>query len=1106
MINLRVVFKQLFSLFFIILLFSCNNSSNKNSLFELLDNQSTGINIINEIETTRDLHVFRYRNFYNGGGVSIGDVNNDGLADVYLTINRGPNKLYLNKGDFKFEDITESAGVAGTKQWSTGVVMVDINSDGFLDIYVCNAGIVSGDEQDNELFINNGDGTFTEEAESYNLADSGITTHAAFFDYDLDGDLDVYILNNSFIPITSLNYNDKRGLRDINWDVPSYLKGGGDKLLRNDNNFFTDVSEESGIYGSLIGFGLGVTLGDVDKDGYVDIYVSNDFYERDYLYMNQGDGTFNEEVQEMVSHLSHSSMGADMADLNNDGYVEIYVTDMLPEGDQRLKETTLFESFDTYRLKLGKEFYHQFMQNTLQFNNEGNSFSEISCYAGVEATDWSWGALLFDMDNDGYKDIFVCNGIYHELTNQDFMNFFANDVIQKMVLTGKKEEVENIVKQMPSRPIPNYAFQNNKNLTFSNQTTNWGFEKPTFSNGAAYGDLDNDGDLDLVINNVNEPIMVYKNKSSERGGNYVKIRLEGDEENINAIGAKVSVYYSNKHIYNELIPTKGFQSSVEYTLTVGLGDAEIVDSIEVVWPDQSRTLTYSPSINSLQFIQKENSITDQNPKEKRKTLFTTQNLPAKKHNEDNFVDYNYEQLVSKMISREGPAIAIADVDKNGLDDIYIGGSRGDISQLILQNKPGVFVNTEQSFLITTKPYEDTTAIFIDIDSDGDQDLVVGSGGNNPTLPNSLIQDRVYLNDGNGTFSYDSMALPNYISNTSIIAPHDFNGDGAIDLFIGNRSISGLYGVNPNSVLLQNNGKGVFENVTDLKAYDFNELGMITDAEWIDLSGDNQKELIIVGSWMSPVVYSFNGVYFEKKATALDKLNGWWDEILNGDFNNDGTIDIVLGNKGLNSVYTGTEEAPARMYINDFDDNGTLEQIHTRDLDGIDKPIHIKSELISQLTFLKKTNLKFSEYAKKDIYGLFSKEKVNESIIKEVNESRSVVALNSGNFDFSITPLPNEVQWNSVNTGIVDDFNNDGNLDLILAGGEDNLKPQFSKLDSGFASLLLGNGDGKFSFVPVKKSGLPLKGTVRSSVKINMKNRIGYLLGINNQNPIFYVLQ
>ena len=441
MINLRF-FKLILFPICITLFSSCSNSSNNDSLFELLESDATGIDVINAIETTRDFNVFRYRNFYNGGGVSVGDINNDGLADIYLTINRGPNKLYLNKGNFQFEDITESAGVAGTKPWSTGVVMVDINADGFLDIYVCNAGIISGDEQDNELFVNNGNGTFSEKATEYNLADSGITTHAAFFDYDLDGDLDVYVLNNSFIPVTTLGYNDKRELRDENWDVPSKLKGGGDKLLRNDNNYFTDVSEEAGIYGSLIGFGLGVTLGDVDKDGYIDIYVSNDFYERDYLYMNQGDGTFKDEIQEMVSHLSHFSMGADMADLNNDGYVEIYVTDMLPEGDQKLKETTQFEGYDIYRLKLEKEFYHQFMQNTLQFNNEGNSFSEISCYAGVEATDWSWGALLFDMDNDGYKDIFVCNGIYHELTNQDFMNFFANDVIQKMVLTGKKKKLK----------------------------------------------------------------------------------------------------------------------------------------------------------------------------------------------------------------------------------------------------------------------------------------------------------------------------------------------------------------------------------------------------------------------------------------------------------------------------------------------------------------------------------------------------------------------------------------------------------------------------------------------------------------------------------------
>ena len=1103
---LYLPFNRLFSGFIIALLISCSSITNEAKLFERL--QSTGINVVNTIETTKELNVFKYRNFYNGGGVSIGDVNNDGLADVYLTINRGPNKLYLNKGNFQFEDVTENAGVAGSKPWSTGVVMVDLNADGFLDIYVCNAGIVSGDEQDNELFINNGDGTFTEQAAAYNLAESGITTHAAFFDYDQDGDLDVYILNNSFIPVTTLGYNDKRELRDEKWDVPNYLKGGGDKLLRNDNNTFVDVSEEAGIYGSLIGFGLGVTLGDVNKDGHVDIYVSNDFYERDYLYINQGDGTFKEQIQEMVGHLSHSSMGADMADLNNDGYVEIYVTDMLPEGDQRLKETTEFEGFDIYRLKLEKEFYHQFMQNTLQFNNKGNSFSEISNFAGVEATDWSWGALLFDMDNDGYKDIFVCNGIYHELTNQDFMNFFANDVIQKMVLTGEKEEVKSIVNQMPSRPIPNYAFQNNKNLTFSNQTTRWGFEQPSFSNGAAYGDLDNDGDLDLIINNVNEPVMVYKNNANKKGASFLKVKLKGSGKNINAIGAKVNVYANNKTFYNELIPTKGFQSSVEYTLTIGLGSVEVIDSVEVIWPDNTRSLSYTPPINSFQFIEKEKSLDPIKHEEihERKTLFTMQNLPLKKHHEDNFVDYNYEQLVSKMISREGPPIAVADVDNNGLDDIFIGGSRGDYSQLILQKKPESFIAAEQSFLISTKPFEDTSAIFIDIDGDGDKDLFVGSGGNNSTLSNTQIQDRLYLNDGHGSFSQAKQALPNYITNTSVIAPNDFNDDGAIDLFIGNRSISGVYGVNPSSVLLQNNGNGTFENVTNLKAYDFNELGMVTDAKWIDLNGDSQKELMLVGSWMSPIVFMYNGQYFEKKSTNLNRFYGWWDKILSGDFNNDGSIDIILGNKGLNSVYTGTKEAPARMYINDFDDNGTLDQIHTRNYDGVDKPIHVKNELLSQLTYLKKTNLKFSEYAKKDITSLFSREKVKASIVKEVNESRSVIALNEGNFNFSMTPLPNEVQWNSVNTGVVDDFNNDGNVDLILAGGEDNLKPQFSKLDSGFASLLMGKGDGTFSFVPVKNSGLRLRGTVRSMGVVNMKNNKGYLLGINNQKPIFYVLQ
>ncbi len=445
------------------------------TLFKLMDPDFTGINLTNSIKSTNEFNVFKYRNFYNGGGVGLGDINNDGLLDIYITRNIKGNKLYLNKGNFKFEDITDNAGVGGKKPWSTGVAMVDINNDGFLDIYVCNAGIYSGDEQDNELFINNQDGTFIEQAKEYNLADSGITTHAAFFDYDKDGDLDVYILNNSFIPITTLAYNNKRVLRDKDWDVPPILKGGGDRLLRNDNNQFIDVSEEAGIYGSLIGFGLGITLGDINQDGFIDIYVSNDFYERDYLYINQGDGTFIEDIQNQLNHISNSSMGADMADIDNDGYSELFVTDMLPEDDQRLKETTEFEGFNIYRLKQEKTFYHQFMQNTLQLNNQNGTFSEISAFAGVEATDWSWGALMFDMNNDGYRDIFVSNGIYHEITNQDFVNFFANEVVQNLIFTGKKEEVMNIINKMPVRQIQNHAFKNNKDLSFTDTSFRLGF-------------------------------------------------------------------------------------------------------------------------------------------------------------------------------------------------------------------------------------------------------------------------------------------------------------------------------------------------------------------------------------------------------------------------------------------------------------------------------------------------------------------------------------------------------------------------------------------------------------------------------------------------------
>ena len=581
-------------LFFIALLMAgCQNDRKleipKDTLFQLIPPEVSGISFVNKITNKKGINIFLYRNFYNGGGVGIGDINNDGLADIYLTANMEKNKLFLNLGDFKFQDITASSGVAGEHAWSTGVVMVDINADGLLDIYVCNAGNVKGDNQKNELFINNGDQTFSERAEEFGLADNGFTTHAAFFDYDGDGDLDAYILNNSFIPVNCMGYSNERMVRSDEWEVPELVKGGGDKLLRNDNGKFSDVSEEAGIYGSLIGFGMGITISDFNQDMLPDIYVANDFYERDYLYINNGDGTFKECIKDWMAHLSLAAMGVDIADINNDGLSEIYATEMLPEGDARLKNTTEFERYDIYILKLMDDFYHQYMQNSLQLNNGNGTFSEIAFYSGVAETDWSWGPIMFDMDNDGYVDIFVSNGIYHDLTDQDFIDFFASEIIQKMTISGKKAVVDSIINKMPSTPIPNYAFRNNGDLTFTNMSAEWGFDTPGFSNGTAYGDFDNDGDLDLIVNNVNQPCFVYQNKTNEKTNNhYLKVQLKGEGQNTFGIGSVVNVYFNDQTHKQEQISSRGFQSSVNHILNFGLGNVTEVDSVEVIWPNRKR--------------------------------------------------------------------------------------------------------------------------------------------------------------------------------------------------------------------------------------------------------------------------------------------------------------------------------------------------------------------------------------------------------------------------------------------------------------------------------------------------------------------------------------
>ncbi|MCL6217290.1 VCBS repeat-containing protein [Zunongwangia pacifica] len=1092
-------------------LYACKKDDNnqkeapKDYLFTEMPADSTGIHFINQVKNKKEFNIFRYRNFYNGAGVGIGDINNDGLPDVYLTSNMGKNKLYLNQGNFKFKDISESSGTQGNRSWSTGVTLVDINNDGLLDIYVCNAGNIEGDDRRNELFINNGDLTFTEDASAYNLDENGFTTHAAFFDYDMDGDLDVYILNNSFIPASSLGYNNKRELRGKDWDLPEVFKGGGDKLLRNDNGKFTDVSEKAGIYGSLIGFGLGVTIGDVNSDMLPDIYVSNDFYERDYLYINNGNGTFNEDIKNRISHLSMFSMGADIADINNDGLPEIFVTDMLPEGDERLKNTSEFERFDLYKLKEDRDFFHQFMQNSLQLNNGNNSFSEIAFYSGVAQTDWSWGALILDMDNDGYKDIYVSNGIYHDLTNQDFMDFFANDILQNMVINGKKKEFDSILNEMPSTPIPNYAFKNNADLSFSNVTEDWGFNTPSFSNGSAYGDLDNDGDLDLIVNNVNMKSFVYRNETNKkRNHNWTKIQLKGNDKNTFAIGSKVIVYTKDDQFTQQLIPTRGFQSSADYKLTFGLGKHKKIDSIRVIWPDRTSSLKTDVNINNLvvfdQNEAKEFNLPEQNPNQYFKEIDT--DFTA--HQEDNYIDYDYEGLINKMLSREGPAIAVADVNNDGNEDFYVAGARNQSGVLYMQQPDGKFSQSILDESEASKVFEETGALFIDIDHDGFKDLILIAGGNNVYAEKEQYKTRIYLNDGKGNFRKGTTDLPLNNQNAAVIAENDFNKDGKTDFFIGYRSVPGVYGTNPKHQLLKNDGNGKF---TALKTSVLDDLGMITDAKWTDIDNDGKAELIVTGDWMAPTIFKLKDQKLTRINSNLDEYSGAWNSMKVADLNKDGLPDLILGNRGTNSFYNASKEAPVKVYINDFDNNGTIEQIFTRPINGKDVPIHLRRELSGQISSVKKQNLKFAEYATKSIDQLFSKEILDKALVKEINSFKSMIAINKGDGNFEIQEMPAKAQFSSIYAIETLDVNNDGNLDIIIAGNDYDLKPQFSRLDANYGLVLINDGNGHFKAETSEKTGLFFKGQVRDLKVIqNKKGEKCLLVGINNKKPKMYKLQ
>ena len=1077
----------------------------QNKLFTLTDPNKTGIDFTNTVINEKEYNIFKYRNFYNGGGVAIGDINNDNLPDVFLTANMGENKLYLNKGDFKFEDISITAGITGTKPWSTGVVMVDINQDGLLDIYVSHAGHVKDSDQDNELFINNGDLTFTEKADAYNLAKTGFSVQASFFDYDKDGDLDVYILNNSNIPVNTLGYAEQRDKRAEDWDnIPLIFRGMGDMLLRNDDGKFIDVSKESGIYGSLIGFGLGVVISDVNGDLYPDIYVTNDFYERDYLYINNGDGTFKEDIKKWAGHINLSAMGIDMADINNDGNIDVFATDMLPEDDKRVKTVMEFEGYNIFKLKQTKDFHQQYIQNSLQLNNGNNTFSEIAYFSGVAATDWSWAGLLFDMDNDGLRDIFVTNGINHDLTDLDFMDFFANDIIQNMALTGHKSAIDSIINKMPIKPQPNYAFKNSGDLTFSNAIKDWGFEIPSMSNGAAYGDLDNDGDLDLIINNVNMKSFVYRNNSeSQTENNYVKLKLNGNKPNTFAIGSTVKLYFNNHVLLQELEPSRGFQSSMDYVMTLGLGKSKNIDSMRVIWPNGETQKFNNIKSNQILTLNQSEATGYQkfNTIKRHQTLITElPNTNFLMHQENAYSDFDYEGLISKMVSQEGPALAVGDVNNDGNDDFYIGGGK-DETAILYMNLGGGKVNIAiQKDFNSDAKFEDTAAAFFDVDGDSDLDLMVGSGGNEVGEEKNY-KTRLYVNDGKGVFKLSSQEIPYKQTNISVISPNDFDNDGDIDVFIGSRSVVGTYGVNPNHLFLENNGDGTFNDATQRLAYDLKDAGMVTNAIWVDIDKDNKNDLVIVSEWDTPKIYKNSGKRLSKLNTDLDAYFGMWNVVKAADLDKDGDIDFVFGNQGTNTLYKPSKDNPMKMWINDFDDNGTIEQITTRYYNGKDYPIHMKKELTSQMVKLKKQNLKASEYAGKSIDELFSKEIVDKSIVKKSNIAETIIAINNGNGNFGIKVLPKRVQFSCVCDIICDDVNNDGNIDLIMAGNNFEFKPQFSRLDSNYGSVLLNNGNLDFTWQDYNTSGFVIKNEVKHLRKIKDKNgKIYIVAAINNDKP------
>ena len=1072
--------KKIYSLLLLSLLVSCNETVNKEPQFELLTAKTTGINFNNDLVSTDVFNVYKYRNFYNGGGVAIGDINNDGLQDIYLTSNLNENKLYLNKGNFTFTDITITANVGGSKAWSTGVSMVDINADGFLDIYVCNSGDVEGDNKQNELFINNTDGTFTEKAVEYGLADLGYSTHASFFDYDKDGDLDVYLLNNSYQAIGSFNLTkNERPKRDIL---------GGDKLFQNQGNYFVDVSEKAGIYGSIIGFGLGITVSDVNNDGWEDMYISNDFFERDYLYINQKNGTFKEQLTASLNSISGASMGADAADINNDGYNDIFVTEMLPKEYARLKTVTTFEDWNKYQYNVKNDYYHQFTRNMLQINNQDTSFSEVGRFSGVEASDWSWGALLFDMNNDGLKDLFIANGIYKDLTNQDYLRYVSNEEVLQSLVIDNKVDFKKLIDIIPSNKVKNHAYINKGNLTFNRE--NNGLNTAGFSNGAAYGDLDNDGDLDLIVNNVNMPLFVYKNNLDKTATKYLKVILKGDGLNTNAIGSKITLTSKTATYSLEQQPARGFQSSMDNRPNFGFKELDSLN-LTINWPSGKITKLQNIAANkTLTLYEKDAQQVKVKEPIVTPEIFSKNNNTIKfTHKENNYIDFNVDRLLPFMRSAEGPKMAVADVNNDGAKDLFIGGSKNNTASLFIQ-KNNTFTKKKTLIFNSQKAAEDAESIFFDADNDGDLDLYVCSGGVETSKYSANYLDKLYLNDGTGNFTLSKQKLPTtaqYHSSSSVVVA-DIDNDNDLDLFVGERTIPNSYGMPGSGFLLINDGAGNFTEQSANLAPEFKNLGMITDALFIDITKNGYEDLVVIGDFMGVEIFeNQQGKFKRTEKNMFSNLKGWWNTIEKSDLDNDGDFDLILGNHGLNSRFKATPKNPIKLYVNDFDKNGFLDPILSfTGIDGKEYPYALRHNLVDQLKYLSKKFPDYESFKAATIQDIFTSQQLQESKILEANTLASVILFNEGAFNFSVQKLPLETQFSPIYAIATSDFDNDGDQDILLGGNLDGVKPEFGRYDASFGNYLENTGNRVFKFHQQGK-GLKVNGQIRD-LKV-LKNNV-----------------